>query len=68
MFWGKSDSGRREGEDGGCKKRCSLYTVENSENVQLSERTEMVHADDNKDGTEELRAVRAELCVGQEGK
>lgn len=42
--------------------------MENSENVQLSERTEMVHTDDNMDGTEELCALWAEPSVGQEGK
>lgn len=36
--------------------------MENSENVQLSERAEMVHTDDNMDGTEELCTMGRTLC------
>lgn len=56
-----------EGARQECKKKCSLYAVEISGNVQFSERTEMVRTDDHRERMEEMHAAWAEPCVGQEG-
>lgn len=49
----------------GYKKKCCLCAVKNSENVQLSKRTEKVCVDDHR---EMMLEMCAESCVHQEGK